>query len=347
MSTQSPSTQDHGTPKTCHATILTQSPARRKNYENRETVDDVMELFVAPGDMSPDTAAKFASVVAQEEAQTANYEGISPLRKRMSLQNQMMRSLQDMTAKTYIKCHAHLFVRKKRNLMAQLHHLRNAKKNVYKSEGYFMHTTTVFTLMSLLWNIVACKKLHWEVCASADGTDNTICNDYKLLSFGTMNVDDHRVKQFRPFFYVLGPGEQEEIMAIGFLAFLTYSNLIFGTTKIHFKGGVVSDHSNLFTNTFSIAFPLSLCIQCFSHIIQKFTTNQKGNDNYSHLTSADFLKNVAVEDVRNLHRCSSFPMFQTNVEMVKEKWVKANQKKLLKTFFKSYIIDDTFNKWFL
>eukprot|EP00536_Pseudo-nitzschia_multiseries_P006462 jgi/Psemu1/15352/gm1.15352_g len=70
MSTQLCSTQGHDTPKKCHATILTQA-----------TINDVMEFFVAPGDMSPDTAAKFASVVAQEEV------------------------LEDMTGKTYIKHH--------------------------------------------------------------------------------------------------------------------------------------------------------------------------------------------------------------------------------------------------
>ena len=131
------------------------------------------------------------------------------------------------------------------------------------------------------------------------------------------------------------------------LAFLKYCRLLFGIRNIHFKGGLVSDHSHVFTNIFEISFPSSLRMQCFTHIIRKFTTTQKGNGAYTKYTSAKYLKNVAADDVRNLHKCGSHSMFRAYAEMIREAWTKDNETKLWQCFSDSYVKDDIFNQWFI
>ena len=83
-----------------------------------------------------------------------------------------------------------------------------------------MHTTMVFSSLALLWNIVRCRDLEWRVTGTADGTDDMVCNNYQLLVFGVNSVNAKGVKQFRPIYFVLGPGEREEMFDIELLAYL-------------------------------------------------------------------------------------------------------------------------------
>ena len=119
-----------------------------------------------------------------------------------------------------------------KNLLKRINYLREKKKKQYKEEGDVLHTTTVFSSLALLWNIVCCRDLEWRVTGTADGTDAMVCNNYQLLVFGVNSVNAKGVKQFRPIFFVLGPGEREEVFEIGLLAFLKYSRLLFGIENI-------------------------------------------------------------------------------------------------------------------
>ena len=223
---------------------------------------------------------------------------------------------------------------------------KGPKKQQYEKEGNVFHTTTVFSSLVLLWNIVQCEDLEWKVAGAADGTDGMTCNNYQLLSFGAIHVNKRGVKQFQPLFYVLGAGEREEVFNVGLLAFLRYCRLLFGITSIQFEGGLSSDHSTVFTSGFYLAFTTSLRLQCFTHILRKFSLNTKGNGDYARLTnSKTFLSTIAIHDVRNLYRCQSFEMFQQYATLLKEAWLANGEEKITSTFFKSYVDNNVFNKW--
>ena len=186
-----------------------------------------------------------------------------------------------------------------------------ADKQVYKTEGDLSHTTTIFTSLALLSNILYCRDLKWRVSAAADGTDGTIVNKYQLITFCAMNINKRGTSSARPLLFALAPGEREEVFALTMLAFLKYVRLLFGISNISFLGGLVSDHSSVFTTPFRLAFSDSLPVQCFAHIIRKFTSDRKGNGGYkTHLSRKDptFLKNVAVYDVRAMYQCISRAM---------------------------------------
>jgi hypothetical protein len=90
------------------------------------------------------------------------------------------------------------------------------------------------------------------------------------------------VRSFRPLFFVLIPGEREQTFEIGVLAFLKYSRLLFGIVNIHFnKGGIVSDRTGVYVNSFSLAFPESLAMQCYPHLKTKFIVGEKGNGGHA------------------------------------------------------------------
>ena len=107
-----------------------------------------------------------------------------------------------------------------------------------------------------------------------------------------------------------------------------------------------SDHSTVFTSGFYLAFTTSLRLQCFTHIVRKFSLNTKGNGDYARLTnSKTFLAETALQDVRNLYRCQSFEMFQRYAMLLKEAWLAKGEQKITSTFFKSYVDNNVFNKW--
>ena len=98
------------------------------------------------------------------------------------------------------------------------------------------HTTTVFTSLGLLHNLCMCKQLKWEVMVASNGTDNTTHNNWQLLTMGCFSINSKRVQQYQPFFFVLAPGERQEIFGM----YVVYSIL-----KI-FLGGVVNDATEFF-----------------------------------------------------------------------------------------------------
>ena len=152
--------------------------------------------------------------------------------------------------------------------------------------------------------------------------------------------------QYSPFFYVWSPGEREEMFGLGILALLKYARLIFGYTNINFKAGAVCDHTNVFTNIFEIAFPLTPMMQCYTHIQRKLSVGQ-GNGAYSKLLKDKAYRTQAATDIKHLHECLTHKQFQKMSNFVKEAWTEDEETKLVNTFFKSYINDDKFNRWYV
>ena len=130
--------------------------------------------------------------------------------------------------------------------------------------------TTVLSSLALLWNVKECKKLGFEVTGSADGAANMVSNDLKFLNFGCFSVNKKGQRLFRPFMYVVCPGESELYFAIGMVTLLKYVRLLFGINKLSFKGLIVSDHAGAFVNVFKLAFPDSDEAQCYPHLLRKF-----------------------------------------------------------------------------
>lgn len=232
-----------------------------------------------------------------------------------------------------------------KNLYKYIDKVRGAKVALEESEGNTYNLTTVITSLAFLWNICQCQQLDWYVTVSSDGTADVVLNDWTLLTMGVHSHSKKGTKQFKPFFYILAPGEWQECFAIGVVAFLKYVRLLFGITNIRFAGGCVCDRSHVFVNIFVIAYPDSDLGQCYQHVLRKFLPG-KGNGHYSTLVSKkSFLKNVALSDVRLLYRCLSKKMFQKYADLVKEAWTTEKGNKITKTFFKSYTNDPLFSTW--
>ena len=146
---------------------------------------------------------------------------------------------------------------REKKLLEYIQECVDKKQTQVKVEGSTFHTTVVFTSLGLLYNASQCADLGWELMGTSDGIDNIFSNDYQLLTLGTFNLNKKGVKSFRPFFYVMCLGERQEAFRLGCLAFLKYCRLLFNITNMEFKGGVVSDCTEVFTNIYDIAFSAS------------------------------------------------------------------------------------------
>jgi hypothetical protein len=232
-----------------------------------------------------------------------------------------------------------------KNLYDYIDKVRVTKSALEESEGNTYDTTTVITSLAFLWNVCHCKHLDWCITVTSDGTADVVSNDWTLLTMGVHSHSKKGTKQFKPFFYVLAPGERQECFGIGVVSFLKYVRLLFGITNIRFLGGCVCDRSNVFVNIFQIAFPESSLGQCYQHILRKFLPG-KGNGHYSTLVfKKSFLRNVALTDIRHLYQCLSKKMFRKYADLVKEAWVQEKETRITKTFFESYINHPLFSTW--
>ncbi len=153
-------------------------------------------------------------------------------------------------------------------------------------------------------------------------------------------------KSYRPLVFILGRGERQELFGLGVLCLLKYSRLLFGIVKIQFKGGAICDHTDVFVNIFSIAFPSTPKLQCWVHILRKLLSG-KGNGGYKHHMKNSKFANDVIKDIMSLHRCLSLPQFLTLAKMVRDSWTAAQEHKLVSVFFPSYVDDPNFNKWFI
>ncbi len=209
--------------------------------------------------------------------------------------------------------------------------------------------TVVFTSLALLYNLCSSAKLDWEVCGSADGTHGLLSNDYKVIGFGVYHVAPDGVKRFHPLAYALATGELE-LVSLLLLHYLKRIALdLFGLTP-QFKGGIISDHTEVFVNAFQEAFPNDQVMQCFPHIIRKFRIDgrREGNGQYMKLLEnhqASWLWNIAEEDVNMLRGCRSQPMFDKLKDMILTSWRLDGEQRLADAFRESYLDNPLFNKW--
>jgi len=104
---------------TCRRAILTQdSPPPSPNSSGSPHIlsfNEAVDLFIAPGDLSPNSSAKIMAPMFKEHAKTANFDSISPDRKRLFLRQEAIsdkmpylspatkRKLETLTAASYIK----------------------------------------------------------------------------------------------------------------------------------------------------------------------------------------------------------------------------------------------------
>ncbi len=111
------------------------------------------------------------------------------------------------------------------------------------------------------------------MCGSADGTHGLLSNDYKVIGFGVYHVAPDGVKRFHPLAYALATGELE-LVSLLLLHYLKRIALdLFGLTP-QFKGGIISDHTEVFVNAFQEAFPNDQVWQCFCRVY----TSDPGDD---------------------------------------------------------------------
>jgi hypothetical protein len=95
-------------------------------------------------------------------------------------------------------------------LYERINSIRNAKRDVEKTEDFF-DTTTIFSSLALLWNIKQAQDLDFVITAAADGTDKIVGNNFQTLIFGVININRAGTKSFRPLFLVLSPGERRDV----------------------------------------------------------------------------------------------------------------------------------------
>jgi hypothetical protein len=135
------------------------------------------------------------------------------------------------------------------------------------------------------------------VCGSADGTHGLLSNNYKVIGFDVYHVAPDGVKRFHPLAYALATGELE-LVSLLLLHYLKRIALdLFGLIP-QFKGGIISDHTEVFVNAFQEVFPNDQVMQCFPHIIRKFWIDgrREGNGQYMKLLEnhqASWLWNIA------------------------------------------------------
>jgi hypothetical protein len=214
-----------------------------------------------------------------------------------------------------------------------------------------LENTIVFTSLALLWNLCGAQELDWRVCGSADGTFNCCSNDFKLIGIGLFSINPDGTKRYHPLVYALAPGEIELVALIALECMKQAALEVFGLIP-RFKGGLISDHTEVFTNAFHEAFPLDMLLQCFPHIIRKFRIDgeREGNGSYFKYLSGknptSWLHEVAENDVYMLRECRTDAMFGAMKKLVMKAWLEAGEIDLVSVFSGSYLEKQHFNRWY-
>lgn len=209
----------------------------------------------------------------------------------------------------------------------------------------------VFSSLALLSNFAHCKRLGWKVCCSSDGTHNITNNDYKLIVYGCYGWRKNGKRTFYPFGYCMGEGEREYVVLYTFLNLHLAAEKMFGIDNVMFLGGCISDHSNVFTNTYKNVLSKPRLLQCYPHIIRKFLMDdqRKGNGSYysKHCKTKDleWFKTTALVDVKALHRCKTHSQFMSYWQDARQSWEVKGEKGMAETFESSYIMAEDFSNW--
>jgi hypothetical protein len=206
----------------------------------------------------------------------------------------------------------------------------------------------VFTSLALLSTICCGIALDWEICLSADGTHNIGANDYKLIAIGVIHITSHGVKRLHPLVYAWCPGELEVCVLVALHHVKMAVWELFGIEP-HFRGGMISDRSEVYVNAFKSVFPGNPVLQCYAHIIRKFIVDGKREHNGAYKCHVNgnitWLQITAKEDVSNLRLCRSDEMFRKGIKLVREAWLEDGQEKVWETFSNSYLNDPDYSKW--
>eukprot|EP00536_Pseudo-nitzschia_multiseries_P006111 jgi/Psemu1/14480/gm1.14480_g len=185
------------------------------------------------------------------------------------------------------------------NLMTILHssnsmppnNASNSEKNLYehlqklqgqskRSDDQVWDKIVCFSSLSLLYNVVQCQTLGYQVTASADGFHGTCSNDWHVLTFGIFAPKEDGSRSYRPFCFIPCPSEKEIYFTAGLLVLVRFINGLFGVRDLNFKGGIVTNHAEVFVTPCTVAFPFSVNLQCFPHIHQKFLIGKANISNF-------------------------------------------------------------------
>jgi hypothetical protein len=206
----------------------------------------------------------------------------------------------------------------------------------------------VFTSLALLSTICFGIALDWEICLSADGTHNIASNDYKLITIGVVNIMPEGTKRLHPLAYAWCPGELEVCVLVALHHIKTAVAQVFGIHPV-FRGGMISDRSEVYVNAFKSVFPGNAVLQCYAHIIRKFIVDGKREHNGSYRSHVKghtgWLQMTAKVDVSNLRLCRTKAMWQKGVELAKQAWIEDGQAQVWETFYNSYVADNNYNMW--
>jgi hypothetical protein len=207
----------------------------------------------------------------------------------------------------------------------------------------------IFSSISLLSNICFGQRLNWEISLSADGTHDVGSNDYILIPIGIYHINNDGTKTFRPLLYAFCPGEIELCVLLALDQLRIATRLLFNIYPV-FKGGMISDCSEVFVNSFKLVFPKNPLLQCYPHIARKFRIDGERTSNGGYrknLTKMDskWLQAVAGKDVQWLRLCRTFAMFNKGASLVSDAWVQAGESKLLDVFANSYLKNPDYCKW--
>lgn len=146
--------------------------------------------------------------------------------------------------------------------------------------------TTVFSSLALLQNACCCERLEWRVGLCGDFAHGITCNECMVMMFGVIDINHRKArgrnvftKSFRPLGHVVGQGEREEVALLAELSVKVVVRRLFGIDIRAFGGGMVSDHNNVFANSFTHAFLGNLLLQCYPHMLRKFRIDERrGHD---------------------------------------------------------------------
>jgi hypothetical protein len=170
-----------------------------------------------------------------------------------------------------------------------------------------------------------------------------------VIGFGVYHIGTEGIKHFHSLAYALAT-EELEIVSILLLHYIKcVAQDLFGLTP-QFKGGIISDPTEVFVNAFQEMFPDDQVLQYFPHNIQKFPIDGKREGNGQHIkllenNQTTWLWGLAEEDVYMLRGCRSFEMFEKLKDIILSSWRDAGEQCMADTFRDSYLDNVLFNKW--
>ncbi|KAG7374472.1 hypothetical protein IV203_013567 [Nitzschia inconspicua] len=229
--------------------------------------------------------------------------------------------------------------------------LHGASERVHKTGKDPRGRNVVFSSIALLANAVWCENVGWEVCGCVDGTHGITNSPYKLITLGFCSFSQKKGRrQFHPLVYVWGEGEREIVALHGFLNFKIAIRSLFGINEVCFKGGMVSDATAVFTKSVKSAFPGTIPMSCYPHIIRKFKMDgRKGNGSYAakrkEQKTGPWFSQEAESAIMKCSLCRTKEQMQEMWRLTKETWQRDGEGGMAETFAKTYIQDDDFSNW--